>query len=167
MKTFLRLPRQVVGVKTSLRRPYCLSKKKERKIWKRSLSENLIEAPLLSFKKKKRKRRKKKEEKTRKTKTTSLSCEIACRLQVFYGGEGASQLKAKGPYHAVRTPHQHLLQEYSFSPRYVQFYYSLSLLQEDADFLQEDADFLQEGADSLQETQPFYRKLCISTGNFL
>ena len=110
----------------------------------------------------------------RKTKTTSLSCEIACRLQVFYGGEGASQLKAKGPYHSVRTPHQHLLQEYSFSPRYVQFYYSLSLLQEDADFLQEDAeflqedaDFLQEGANSLQETQPFYMKLCISTGNFL
>ena len=100
---------------------------------------------------------------------------------MFYGGEEASQLKAKDPYHAVRRPHQHLLQEYSFFPRYVQFYYSLSLLQEDTDFLQEDADllqedadllqedanFLQEGADSLQETQPFYRKLCISTGNFL
>ena len=66
MKTFLRLPRQVVGVKTSLRRPYCLSKKK--KIEKISFSENLskalkadgkgenlIEAPLLSFKKKKKK----------------------------------------------------------------------------------------------------------------
>ena len=88
-------------------------------------------------------------------------------MQVFYGGEEASQLRAQDPYHAARRPHQHLLQEYSFSPRYVQFYYSLSLLQEDADFLQEDADFLQEGADSLQETQPFYRKLCISTGNFL
>ena len=79
---------------------------------------------------------------------------------MYYGGEEASQLKAKDPYHAVRRPHQHLLQEYSFSPRYVQFYYSLSLLQEDAYFLQEDAD-------SLQEMQPFYRKLCISTGNFL
>ena len=88
-------------------------------------------------------------------------------MQVFYGGEEASQLRAQDPYHAVRRPHQHPLQEYSFSPRYVQFYYSLSFLQEDADFLQEDADFLQEGADSLQETQPFYRKLCISTGNFL
>ena len=139
MKTSLRRPRQVVGVKTSLRRPCYLSKNKKQKT-------------------------KKKEKNTR---SISHYVKFACRLQVFYGGEGASQLKAKDPYHAVRTPHQHLLQEYSFSPRYVQFYDSLSLLQEDVDFLQEDADFLQEGADSLQETQPFYRKLCISTGNFL
>ena len=31
VKTFLRRPRQVVGVKTSLRRPYCLSRKEKRK----------------------------------------------------------------------------------------------------------------------------------------
>ena len=73
-------------------------------------------------------------------------------MQVFYGGEEASQLKAKGPHHAARTPHKHLLQETSFSPRYVQFYYSLSLLQEDADYLQErilstgSAVFLQEAS---------------------
>ena len=31
---------------------------------------------------------------------------------MFYGGEEALQLKAKGPYHAVKEPHQHLLQGY-------------------------------------------------------
>ena len=62
----------MVGVKTSLRRPYCLSKKK--RDLKRSLSENLsealkadgkgeklIEAPLLSFKKKKERKKEKKQ----------------------------------------------------------------------------------------------------------
>ena len=86
-------------------------------------------------------------------------------MQVFYGGEEASQLKAKGPHHAARTPHQHLLQESSFSPRYVQFYYSLSLLQEDVDFLQENAEFLQEDADLLQEGADSLQERILSTGS--
>lgn len=87
-------------------------------------------------------------------------------MQVSYGGEEASQLKAMGPHHAVRTPHQHPLQEYAFFfPRYVQFYYSLSLLQEDAQFLQEDAQFLQEDADLLHEALYFYRKLPVEAQN--
>ena len=92
--------------------------------------ENLIEAPLLSFKKTKEKKNKKK-----KTRSISHYVKFACRLQVFYGGEEASQLKARSPYHAARTPHQHLLQECLCSSRYVHFYYKLSLLQEDTDFL--------------------------------
>ena len=84
---------------------------------------------------------------------------------MFYGGEEASQLKAQDPYHAVRRPHQHLLQEYSFSPRYVQFYYSLSLLQEDADFLQENVEFLQEDADLLQEGVDSLQERILSTGS--
>ena len=88
-------------------------------------------------------------------------------MQVFYGGEETSQLKAKGPHHAARTPHQHLLQESSFSPRYVQFYSSLSLLQEDADFLQENAEFLQEDADLLQEGVDSLQERILSTGSFL
>ena len=94
-------------------------------------------------------------------------------LQVFYGGEEASQLKEKSPYHAARTPHQHLLQECLCSSRYVHFHYKLSLLQEDTDFLQEGAIFYRKVTIStgrckfLQEELPVYRKLCISTGNFL
>ena len=91
--------------------------------------ENLIEAPLLSFKKKGKK------EKRKNTISISHYVKFACRLQVFYGGEEASQLKAKSPYHAARTPHQHLLQECLCSSRYVHFHYRLSLLQEDTDFL--------------------------------
>ena len=30
---------------------------------------------------------------------------IACRLQMFNGGEEASLLTTKGPYHAVKEPH--------------------------------------------------------------
>ena len=94
---------------------------------------------------------------------------------MFYGGEEASLLTAKGPYHAVKEPHQYLLQEHPCFSRYVQFYHGLNLLkeaavflqegtvflQEGAVFLQEGADFLQESADFLQEGRTFYRKLCV------
>ena len=96
---------------------------------------------------------------------------FACRLQVFYGGEEASQLKAKSPYHAARTPHQHLLQECLCSSRYVHFHYRLSLLQEDADFLQEGAIFYRKVKIStgrvvcLQEALYFYRKLPVEAQN--
>ena len=88
---------------------------------------------------------------------------------MFYGGEEALQLRAKGPYHAIKEPHQNLLQGYPcFFSRYVQFYQGLNLLQEDVVFLQEDAVFLQEGVDFLQEStnflhegRTFYRKLCV------
>ena len=80
---------------------------------------------------------------------------------MFYGGEEASQLKAKGPYHAVKEPHQYFLQEHPCFSRYVQFYHGLNLLQEAAVFLQEGAIFLQESADFLQEDRTFYRKLCV------
>ena len=133
----MRRSRQSARVKTSMRRPCYLSKKRE----------------------------KNKKKNKRKTRSADSLCKIACRCSM----EERKPLNSKPRVlimqsgHLTSTP----LQEYSFSPRYVQFYYSLSLLQEDADFLQEDANFLQEGADSLQETQPFYRKPCISTGNFL
>jgi len=44
----------------------------------------------------------------------SFNVKVACRLQVFYGGEEASQFKDKDPHHAARRPYQHLLQEYFF-----------------------------------------------------
>ena len=86
---------------------------------------------------------------------------IAFRLQMFYGGEEASSITAKGPYHAVKEPHQYLLQEHPCFSRYVQFYHGLNLLQEAVVFLQEGAVFLQESADFLQEGRTFYRKLCV------
>ena len=99
---------------------------------------------------------------------------IACRLQMFYGGEEASPITAKGPYHAVKEPHQYLLQEHPCFSRYVQFYHGLNLLQEAAAFLQEGAVFLQEGAvflqevmDFLQESAKFLQEALCSTGNFL
>ena len=98
---------------------------------------------------------------------------FACRLQVFYGGEEASQLKVKGPYHAARTPHQHLLQECLCSSRYMHFHYRLSLLQEDTDFLQEGAIFYRKVqistgiAACLQEALYFYRKLPVEAQNGL
>ena len=96
-------------------------------------------------------------------------------MQVFYGGEEASQVKVKGPSHAARAPHKLLLQECLCFSRYVQFYHGLNLLQETAVFLQEGtvflqesavvlqegADSLQESADSLQEGRTFYRKLYV------
>ena len=129
-------------VKTSMRRPCYLSKKKKNK-------------------------------KKQKKKTRSIShyVKFACRLQVFYGGEEASQLKAKSPYHAARTPHQHLLQEFLCSSRYEHFYYKLSLLQEDTDFLQEGAIFYRKvkistgRAACLQEALYFYRKLPVEAQN--
>ena len=125
--------------------------------------ENLLEAPLLSFKKKETRKKRKEKNKIHKL--------FACRLQVFYGGEEASQLKVKGPYHAARTPHQHLLQECLCSSRYMHFHYRLSLLQEDTDFLQEGAIFYRKvqistgRAACLQEALYFYRKLPVEAQN--
>ena len=98
--------------------PLLSFKKKKKEIGKRSLSENLFEAlkadgkgenlneaPLLSLKKREKKEKKKEKKTKEKTRSTDSLCKIACRLQVFYGGEEASQLRAQDPYHAVRRPH--------------------------------------------------------------
>jgi len=90
VKTSLRCPRQMVGVKTSLRHPCCLfeiiirikislgenlfeAPKAD------SRSENLIEAPLLSLRKKNKKKGKEKRRR-KKQKKTSLISENCCRL---------------------------------------------------------------------------------------
>ena len=80
---------------------------------------------------------------------------------MLYGEEEALQLTAKGPYHAIKEPHQYFLQEHPCFSRYVQFYHGLNLLQEAAVFLQEGAVFLQESADFLQEGRTFNKKLYV------
>ena len=68
--------------------------------------ENLMEAPLLSFKKREKKRKKekkKKKEKTNKeTRKTGSRFDNSCKLQVFHAGKEVPQLKDKGPYYATR-----------------------------------------------------------------
>ena len=85
----------MVGVKTSLRCPCCLSKKRigiKRSLGENlseapkadSRGENLIEAPLLSLeKRKKRKRVRKRKKKEAETEKTGLIFGNCCRLQGF------------------------------------------------------------------------------------
>ena len=149
----------MVGVKTSLRRPCYLSKKKE--IWKRPLSENLsealkadgkgenlIEAPLLSFKKKEKKKKKKQERQRQQVYHVKLHADCRCSM------EERKPLNSKPRVLIMQSGH--LTSTSSKNTHFLQGMCTISSWQT---FYRKMQTFYRKVQTFLQETQLFYNKV--------